>query len=79
MKLKCSLVNIKNVARSLRFSFQFDIVDTIMSDFSSPIMMSRIRKNMQAYLGDIASLVPDHHSKASLVPDHHSKRTVYIL
>ena len=65
MKLNCSLVNIKNVARSLRFSFQFDIVDTIMSDFSSPIMMSRILKNIQAYLGDIASLVPDHHNKAS--------------
>ena len=31
----------KNVACSLRFSFQSDIVGTVMSDFSSPIMMSR--------------------------------------
>ena len=31
----------KNVAWSLRFSFQSDIADTVMSDFSSPIMMSR--------------------------------------
>ena len=31
----------KNVACSLRFSFQSDIVGTVMSNFSSPIMMSR--------------------------------------